>query len=71
MLFWGMIHLIVSSLAMFGVPYLIGAVIDLMGKETLDWDNLNFYGLIMLIIIIASGFSAMLRDTLSTAWLKK
>ena len=57
----GMISLILGSGSNFAVPYLIGVVVDAMSGAENDWDQINFYCIMMAAIVIGSGVAVWIR----------
>ena len=56
-----MIALLGGSLSSFAVPALLGLVVDAMNHK--DWPKISMYCLYMLIIVIFSGISVLIRGT--------
>ena len=59
----GMVSLVGGSMSNFAVPALIGFVVDAMKEDPVNWDDINYYCLGMLIIVVISGFMVWIRGT--------
>lgn len=57
-----MVALLGGSITTFAVPALFGLVVD--GMKAKDWDIINYYCIIMVIIVVVSAISAGIRATL-------
>lgn len=55
----GLAMLVGGALAQFVVPGLIGVVLDAMGKG--DWESINYYCVLMIIVVFVSAVCAAIR----------
>lgn len=59
----GLVSLIGGSMSNFAVPALIGFVVDAMKEDPVNWDDINYYCLGMMIIVVFSGIMVWIRGT--------
>ena len=60
---FGLLGLLVGSLANFAVPGLIGVVVDEMSKDDTDFDIIMYYCTMMMILVFISGVGTWIRAT--------
>lgn len=59
----GMISLVGGSGSNFAVPLLIGFVVDAMNQDPIDWESINYYCILMAIIVMISAIFVWTRAT--------